>query len=126
MKCENCNIEFVPIKVNQRFCSLKCRESVRRKRERVQPDHKYRKRCYFLRCRYGHGADLYYFKKLAEQNNKCAICGQEQGDTLGLDHNHITGQWRGLLCDTCNMRMSLLEDQELVAKMMGYLKSYGN
>jgi len=40
-----------------------------------------------------------------EQQGCCAICGKHQSElkkALGVDHNHITGQVRGLLCGICN------------------------
>ena len=46
-----------------------------------------------------------YNKLFIEQGGCCAICGLHQLDLpkrLSADHNHITGQVRGLLCGTCN------------------------
>ncbi len=40
-------------------------------------------------------------KLLAVQNGKCAICGDDC-HTPQLDHDHITGLIRGVLCRTCN------------------------
>ncbi|MFF1701287.1 endonuclease VII domain-containing protein [Streptomyces sp. NPDC058252] len=38
------------------------------------------------------------------QGGKCAICQRATGATrkLSVDHNHKTGEVRGLLCRTCN------------------------
>jgi hypothetical protein len=40
------------------------------------------------------------------QNHKCAICGKVFGDSRrdcsNIDHNHLTGEVRGLLCFGCN------------------------
>ena len=49
-----------------------------------------------------------YNKMFAEQKGCCAICGKHQSEfkrTLNVDHNHITGNVRGLLCRTCNMAL---------------------
>ena len=51
------------------------------------------------------------------QNNKCAICGQEEkpdkktGKTrrLALDHDHETGELRGLLDRRCNTLLGRVE-----------------
>ena len=47
-----------------------------------------------------------YFKLLRKQCGMCAICGTTLpgGDRkrLSVDHNHITGRIRGLLCQQCN------------------------
>lgn len=44
---------------------------------------------------------------LASQKNSCAICYGSPGNKNGfhVDHNHVTGQVRGLLCHTCNQGM---------------------
>jgi hypothetical protein len=36
------------------------------------------------------------------QNNRCAICGRRSRKRLAVDHSHITGTVRGLLCNNCN------------------------
>ena len=49
----------------------------------------------------------------AEQNGCCAICGKHQVALkyrLGIDHNHLTGKARGLLCKKCNMGIGLFDD----------------
>src|SRR5688572_8820217 len=42
------------------------------------------------------------------QDGKCAICQQASTRSLHLDHNHITGQIRELLCGPCNQAIGLL------------------
>jgi Recombination endonuclease VII len=48
------------------------------------------------------------------QNNKCAICGlegsQNQHGRLDIDHDHKTGQVRGLLCNCCNKAIGTVKD----------------
>ena len=70
----------------------------------------------------------YLFNK---QNGVCAICGNKEdrkhrnGKTfsLAVDHNHITGQIRGLLCSRCNMAIGGLGDSvEMLEKALVYLK----
>lgn len=50
-----------------------------------------------------------YDEILTSQKNVCAICGRSEKEEnqfkklpLAVDHNHITGQVRGLLCGDCN------------------------
>lgn len=44
-----------------------------------------------------------YERMLKGQGGKCAICGRvPEYRKLSVDHNHETGQVRGLLCDHCN------------------------
>ena len=45
-----------------------------------------------------------YNRMLAEQGRRCRLCGNfpEPGSVLVVDHCHVTGRVRGLLCDHCN------------------------
>ena len=46
-----------------------------------------------------------YDKMYNKQRGKCMICGVHQSEIkkgLHVDHNHITGEVRGLLCFSCN------------------------
>ena len=48
------------------------------------------------------------------QEKKCAICRgpQNVGLNLDVDHCHVTGRVRGLLCRRCNSIIGLAEDQD--------------
>ena len=47
---------------------------------------------------------------LKSQNNKCLICGKEpNGVNLVVDHNHETGEIRGILCSRCNRSLGWYE-----------------
>ncbi|MEK9770510.1 MAG: endonuclease VII domain-containing protein [Betaproteobacteria bacterium] len=62
------------------------------------------------------------------QEFKCKICGTHQDDVWGslhVDHCHITGKVRGLLCVNCNQGVGKFkDDQELLKKAIDYLKEY--
>lgn len=45
-----------------------------------------------------------FFKK---HKNRCGICGKREH--LQIDHDHKTGQLRGLLCRGCNLRLGWFE-----------------
>lgn len=63
-----------------------------------------------------------YDTLFVEQDGKCAICGQQSSEKLQTDHNHITGEVRGLLCGTCNKVLGLVKDnQNTLHKMLEYL-----
>ena len=71
----------------------------------------------------------YEYNKLLElQNNKCSICGRNssrQKFILGLDHNHKTGQIRGLLCSQCNSAIGLLkENTGTMKKAIEYIEKW--
>ena len=67
-----------------------------------------------------------YFKLLESQDNSCAICNTPQSElkqSLVVDHNHTTGEVRGLLCTYCNVGIGMLKENEdnLIAAVQ-YLK----
>lgn len=80
---------------------------------------------YCLRKNYGIGIET--FNKLhKEQDGGCAICGKSN-ESLGVDHNHITGKIRGLLCKGCNLIIGIIEDRpELFLNINSYLNYYNN
>jgi len=52
-----------------------------------------------------------YDQLLSNQDSKCAICRRPPGrQYLAVDHDHETGEIRGLLCGTCNRALGLLRD----------------
>lgn len=62
---------------------------------------------------------------LESQGGVCAICSQEFKGTrdCNVDHNHETGEVRGLLCHDCNTGIgSLGDDCERLSRAIEYLK----
>lgn len=51
------------------------------------------------------------------QGDVCAICGEasswnrREGNVLVVDHDHLTGRVRGLLCHPCNQALGLFRDR---------------
>lgn len=43
-----------------------------------------------------------YQAMFAQQQGGCAVCGRKQARPLDVDHCHVTGVVRGLLCTNCN------------------------
>lgn len=55
---------------------------------------------------------------------ECEICGSppKNRNSLCLDHNHLTGAFRGWLCGNCNRALGLLgEDPRTLRKAAEYL-----
>lgn len=50
------------------------------------------------------------------QAGRCAICGSwpAKTKTLALDHDHVTGRARSLLCDSCNKGIGFFRDSPLL------------
>ena len=71
-----------------------------------------------LMNKYGITADD-YDKLFIEQDSACAICFvkiDSSGKSLAVDHDHITGHIRGILCGDCNKALGLFRDSELIVK----------
>lgn len=69
-------------------------------------------------------------KILEKQNNVCAICLQPETakhlgklTSLAVDHNHKTGEVRGLLCTGCNKALGFFKDDiALLQEAIRYLQ----
>lgn len=59
---------------------------------------------------------------LAKQDNKCAICKRVFEGIPFVDHDHETGQVRGLLCPVCNQFLGLIKDNPQA--LLNYLNPY--
>lgn len=68
-----------------------------------------------------------YNEMLEYQEGTCAICGQPpERRRLAVDHDHVTGQIRGLLCRNCNTALGLVGDSPLNAILIAaYLMEHG-
>ena len=67
-----------------------------------------------------------YNKILSSQNGGCAICGSvklRKGESyLHVDHDHETGEVRGVLCTNCNVGIGrFLDDPKLLQNAINYL-----
>jgi len=72
-----------------------------------------------------HGMTLErYAEMFAQQNGKCLICGEppEPGKNLYVDHDHVTGLRRDLLCRRCNLVLGIVgEDVVILGTLIGYI-----
>lgn len=73
-----------------------------------------------------------YQEKLEAQDYSCAICGSKHQantkngkKTLHIDHDHLTGNVRGLLCRECNLALGHMKDStNLLLRAIKYLEYY--
>jgi hypothetical protein len=76
------------------------------------------KKCYGIK-------QVDYEMMLNYQQHKCAICNEQLGEKLFVDHNHSTGQVRGLLCSECNSALGYIkESRQILENMIDYLTDY--
>jgi hypothetical protein len=69
-----------------------------------------------------------YEKMHRAQSGRCAICharhAAQRFYRLVVDHDHTTGEVRGLLCTTCNSALGLLKDDPaIIRKAADYLEA---
>lgn len=100
--CGWCGNEFNPQGPSHHYCNEQCRKE-------VNSDKHYKRK-------YGVGL-RWVQQKLEEQNWNCAICQavpfkmrDDHVSGLNLDHNHVTGKPRALLCHNCNRGLGLFQD----------------
>lgn len=68
-----------------------------------------------------------YLEMLDAQGAKCLICGSDKPDRNGhfevfaIDHDHVTGKVRGLLCIKCNSCLGWYEANS--KSIVGYLET---
>lgn len=71
--------------------------------------------------------EIEYNELLEKQDHKCAICLNKEKITmkngisrkLSIDHDHITGKVRALLCRNCNVAIGLLQDNPYLCQRAG-------
>jgi len=116
LNCKSCGKKFYAsnTKGNPKSCSIECKK--RLNDERI--------RSFNYKKKYGITLSEYN-RMLIEQWHCCKICGKHESDlnyTLKVDHCHTTGAVRGLLCNECNVGISMLKENKIVFKnAMKYL-----
>lgn len=67
-----------------------------------------------------------YSELLRQQNGGCAICARKQTHRrLHVDHDHTTGQFRGLICHQCNIALGMIGDNISIAlSIANYLAGF--
>ncbi|MGQ5576747.1 endonuclease VII domain-containing protein [Streptomyces sp. ECR3.8] len=81
------------------------------------------KRARHLKLRYGITIEQYE-QMLASQRGGCAICGSfPGGKRLAVDHCHVTGRVRALLCPQCNRSIGYYEF--IRERAESYMRRYG-
>ena len=63
-----------------------------------------------------------YQALMDRQEGRCAVCQELSTRTLCVDHDHISGKVRGLLCHDCNTGIGKLkEDVKILSRAIQYL-----
>lgn len=79
------------------------------------------------KMRYAYGLSVAEYQKLLlTQDNSCAICRANFAVVrkICVDHEHGSGQTRGLLCDHCNRGIGLLKENiEVLQNAINYIQA---
>lgn len=91
-------------------------------------------------CQRAYKAELYVLRKkhpYPDLDHCCSVCGTSGHDLRSdfgkggcrktvwrLDHDHITGEFRGFLCHTCNIGLGKFKDDPaIMLRAIAYLKT---
>lgn len=109
----------------KRCQNLRSTSYARENKDKIQPHWM----GYSLKRRYGITVQQ-YGEILDRQGGRCAICGADAcctGRNFSVDHCHVTGKVRGLLCSLCNKGIGSLRDSpNLLARAIQYLVANGD
>ncbi len=112
--CRLCGTFFKPKSPSELYCTDKCKDIVHTNN--------------YLQRNYGITLEDYN-TMYEEQGGVCKVCG-DVGFTMAkhhkvklvVDHNHKTGEVRGLLCHNCNRGLGLFQDDlSILQKAIKYL-----
>jgi hypothetical protein len=129
--CSKCKIEQPVSEYTPRYdrpsgirpCCKACQRVIDARRRKSESGiKKYRKKAWKLQ-----GIDITYDEYAAKYEKLggcCEICSIKL-DTLCVDHNHVTGAIRGLLCTPCNLGIDhFKESEQIMINAINYLQTY--
>jgi len=81
------------------------------------------------RLRQIYGVSLQQYERMhAEQDGRCAVCLRDvilHDKMTHLDHCHVTGKVRGILCHFCNTALGKFGDNtEILKRAIDYLEAH--
>jgi len=103
--CGHCGEDFIAISPTQKWCIVCAPDNVSRAILRRYGLNKKETDELFLR-----------------NKGLCPICLKNQ--VTVIDHCHITGKTRGALCQGCNARLAIVEDENILQRALDYLGSW--
>jgi len=127
-RCTHCGVDKPLSEFRRRGKCRQCLAAIRKAYGRTERG-KQVKRAGVLRREYGVSEEQ-YLELHAKQAGLCAICWQPETKLipgkaplrLSVDHDHVTGKVRGLLCSACNVGLgSFKDDPELLQAAGLYL-----
>lgn len=136
-RCTKCDehkprAEFYPHSVAKNGVSAWCRLCTNNTTKRTQKENpeKARAACKKSKLKTKWGLTIAeYDAMLAAQGGGCAVCKTQTPGGMGrfpVDHDHVTGKIRGLLCNLCNVGLGHLKDSPtLLRQAADYIEQGG-
>lgn len=118
------NREALRIRAAQYYREHKEETQARAKKWAIDNADRYRSylRNWNLQKKYGISLEEYE-ALLESQDGVCAICRKEDTSRYHVDHDHETGEVRGLLCGDCNKGLGMFKDNpDALQSAIDYLK----
>lgn len=116
IECRTCGNSFIPHCHHQKFCSRLCKVPVP-----TPPRTKANHRWYQIKSYYGMTRDEWE-ALFDSQGRRCAACRTDTpAPTWAVDHNHMTGEWRAILCNRCNTAFGFMrENTDAIRGLLEY------
>jgi hypothetical protein len=139
--CEVCDTVYQPYRKTTRWCSEQCKyrhpdyrqrkATARRIDTAKDPEHQRELNLRNALHRYSMTV-MQYRALVAAQGGRCAVCGDapkpdgiKAAARLHVDHDHITGVNRGLLCGRCNMGIGYFRERpDLLTAATAYIREH--
>lgn len=115
--CPQCNKDYNWTEYDHKIC-MDCRiaNAKKKKAKPATPEQRLQQRVKKYNLTVEEYNDL-----LTAQDHRCKIC--DRARDLSIDHDHITGKVRGLLCTPCNTSLGVFgDDPVLLIKAIEYLQ----
>ena len=105
-----------------------CKECTKRRVKKRHEENPQRTRNNDLKRNYGITLED-HSRMFESQGGVCAVCkkpGDGRWSQLCVDHDHVTGKVRELLCRRCNMILGQVDDSSLLLhELAAYLRKHG-
>jgi len=118
--CKPCHLEYG----RERYANPEAFERRKMNKDIYKQRRKQSSRKWYLKSTHNITEEQ-YDKLFNKGDGECWICKESTEYSLNVDHNHATGQIRGLLCGKCNRALGLFQDNKnIMQAAIKYLESF--